>query len=203
MLSGDRITDVKAGRVDAVVIGASAGGVEALGVLLPALPATTTLPFVIVLHMPPREPSAVVGVFSTRCAIAVREASDKEDVAGGVVWFAPPDYHLMIESARTFALSIEAPVNYSRPSIDVLFESAARVYGRSLLAIVLTGASADGAEGAAAVCEAGGVLVVQDPATAEMPFMPSSTMARVRPHGLGNLQEIAALLRTSAVSRPR
>jgi two-component system, chemotaxis family, protein-glutamate methylesterase/glutaminase len=203
MLSGDRIAEITAGRLDAVVIGASAGGVEALGVLLPALPAATTLPFVIVLHMPPREPSAVVEVFANQCAIAVRAPTDKENVEGGVAWFAPVDYHLMIESDRTFALSLEAPVNFSRPSIDVLFESAAVAYGRSLLGVILTGASADGAEGAAAVCKAGGVLVVQDPATAEMPMMPSAAMARARPHATATLQEIAALLRASALSRHR
>jgi two-component system, chemotaxis family, protein-glutamate methylesterase/glutaminase len=203
MLIGARIDDVRAGRIDAVVIGTSAGGIEALGTLLPPLPAACHFPCVIVLHMPPRERSPVVEVFAHRCAVAVREAADKDPVEGGVAWFAPPDYHLMIETDRTFALSTEAPVNFSRPSIDVLFESAARAYGRALLAIVLTGASADGAEGAAAVCAAGGVLVVQDPASAEMPLMPSAAQNLARPHAVGSLGEIATLLRTSALSRHR
>jgi two-component system chemotaxis response regulator CheB len=203
MLTGGRIDDVRAGRIDAVVIGTSAGGIEALGVLLPALPATWDLPCVIVVHMPPRERNPVVEVFARRCAIAVREAADKDPVEGGIAWFAPPDYHLMIETDRTFALSTEGPVNFSRPSIDVLFESAARAYGRSLLGIILTGASTDGAEGAAAVCEAGGVLVVEDPASAEMPLMPNAAKARARPHAVASLQEIAGLLRTCALSRHR
>jgi len=203
MLTGERIDDVRAGRIDAVVIGTSAGGIEALGILLPALPAACDLPYVVVLHMPPRERSPLVEVFARRCAIAVREAADKEPVEGGVAWFAPPDYHLMIETDFTFALSTEGPVNFSRPSIDVLFESAARAYGHSLLGIILTGASADGAEGAAAVCAAGGVLIVQDPASAQMPLMPSAAMARARPHAVASLQEIAGLLRTSALSRHR
>jgi two-component system chemotaxis response regulator CheB len=144
-----------------------------------------------------------VSVFRSRCAIAVREPRDKEAAAGGVAWFAPPNYHLLLESDRTFALSIDAPVHHSRPSIDALFESAAGVYRRELLAIVLTGANEDGAAGAAAVHEAGGVVVVQDPKTAEMPFMPRAALARAHPDGVGTLKEIASLLRAGAMARQR
>jgi two-component system chemotaxis response regulator CheB len=203
MLTGERIADVALGRIEAVVIGTSAGGIDALGVLLPALPATTPFPVVVVVHMPPRETSPIVSVFRSRCAIAVREPRDKEAAAGGVAWFAPPNYHLLLESDRTFALSIDAPVHHSRPSIDALFESAAGVYRRELLAIVLTGANEDGAAGAAAVHEAGGVVVVQDPKTAEMPFMPRAALARAHPDGVGTLKEIASLLRAGAMARQR
>jgi two-component system, chemotaxis family, protein-glutamate methylesterase/glutaminase len=203
MLTGERIADVVDGRIEAVVIGTSAGGIDALGVLLPALPAVTPFPIVVVVHMPPRETSPIVSVFKHRCAIDVREPRDKEPVAGGVAWFAPPNYHLLIESDRTFAMSIDAPVHHSRPSIDALFESAAAVYGRALLAVVLTGASEDGADGAAAVRDAGGVVVVQDPATAEMPYMPHAALVRARPHAVGTLHEIAAVLRAGAIARHR
>ena len=197
------MADVEGGRVEAVVIGTSAGGIGALGVLLPALPATTPFPIVVVVHLPPREPSPLVGVFASRCAIRIREVRDKEPAAGGVVWFAPPNYHLLIETDRTFALSIDAPVNHSRPSIDALFESAATAYGPALLAVVLTGASEDGADGAAAVRDAGGIVLVQDPETAEMSLMPRAALARARPHAVGTVQEIAAVLRTAALARPR
>jgi two-component system, chemotaxis family, protein-glutamate methylesterase/glutaminase len=203
MLRRERIADVEAGRLEAVVIGTSAGGVDALGVILPALPAETPFPVVVVVHMPPRETSLIVNVFRSRCAIAVSEPRDKEDVTGGVAWFAPPNYHLLVECDRTFALSIEAPVHHCRPSIDALFESAADAYGRHLVAIVLTGANEDGADGAAAVHDAGGIVIVQDPATAEMPFMPRAASARAHPDAVGTLQEIAAVLRAAAIARHR
>jgi two-component system chemotaxis response regulator CheB len=145
----------------------------------------------------------MVDVFASRCAIDVREARDKEPVEGGVAWFAPPNYHLLVETERTFALSVDPLVNHSRPAIDPLFESAARAYKRDLLAIVLTGANDDGAEGAAAVRAAGGIVVVQDPGTAEMPTMPRAAIARARPHAVGTLQEIADALCTAAIARQR
>jgi two-component system chemotaxis response regulator CheB len=203
MLTGDRIADLEAGRVEAVVVGTSAGGIDALGVMLPGLPGSTPFPVIVVVHLPRRELSPIVSVFASRCALEVREPRDKEAVTGGVAWFAPPNYHLLIESERTFALNVDPPVNHCRPSIDPLFESAAHAYGRALLAIVLTGANEDGAEGAAAVREAGGIVVVQDPRSAEMALMPQAAIARARPHAVGTLQEIATTLRAAAVARQR
>jgi two-component system, chemotaxis family, protein-glutamate methylesterase/glutaminase len=201
MLSGAGLADVQALRARAVVVGASAGGIEALGVLLPALPARTPFPIIIVVHLPARPPSGLVDAFASRCSIAVREAAAKETARASTAWFAPPDYHLLVEADQTFSLSIDAPDHHSRPSIDALFVSAADVYGPALLGIVLTGASSDGANGAAAILEAGGVVVVQDPTTAEMPTMPVAAIARARPHAVGTLEDIAAVLRTSALAR--
>jgi two-component system chemotaxis response regulator CheB len=157
-----------AGRVGAVVIGTSAGGVEALSVILPALPATFRLP--------------------------VREADDKEPIEAGTVYFAPPDYHLLIEKDGTVALSNDGLVNFSRPSIDVLFESAAEVYGARLLGVILTGANSDGADGLAAVRGAGGFAVVQDPAEAQAAVMTEAALARTAVDYVLPLHEIAALL---------
>jgi two-component system, chemotaxis family, protein-glutamate methylesterase/glutaminase len=190
-------------RVDAVVIGASAGGVEALLAVLPALPAETPFPVVVVLHISREGPNALVEIFSPRCAIAVREVTDKDPVAGATIWFAPPDYHVLVETDRTFSLSLEGLVNYSRPAIDPLFESAAAAYGPALVGVVLTGASADGADGAAAVREAGGVVVVQDPAQAESAAMPAAAIARARPDAIGSVAEIAGMLRAAAIARAR
>ena len=195
------MTDVEAGRVEAVVVGASAGGIHALGVLLPLLPRDTPFPIIIVVHLPPRPPSALATLFAKKCAIAVREAEPKEAAVAGTVFFAPPDYHLLVESDRTFSLSIDPPDNHSRPSIDALFVSAADAYGTSLLGIVLTGASADGAAGAEAIGRAGGVVVVQDPRTAEVATMPSAAIARVQPHAIGSLEDIANILLTAALAR--
>ncbi|MGH8143406.1 MAG: chemotaxis protein CheB, partial [Steroidobacteraceae bacterium] len=115
-------------RVDAIVIGASAGGVEALSVLLPQLPAHLQASVYIVLHLPREPVSMLATIFAPRCPLSVREAQDKEAPQPGTVYFAPPDYHLLLEHGPYLALSVEAPVHFSRPSIDVLFESAAEVY---------------------------------------------------------------------------
>lgn len=180
-------------RPSAVVIGASAGGVNALDQVLRDLPSSTPFPIVVVVHVPPSAPSLFVALFSKRCAMQVREPCDKEPVTPAV-WFAPPGYHLLIEPTRTFAMSIDPPVNHSRPSIDVLFDSAAVAYGSELLAIVLTGANADGAAGAAAIRDSGGFVVVQDPATAEAAFMPLQAKERARPQSILTLPEIGRAL---------
>jgi two-component system chemotaxis response regulator CheB len=163
-------------RHDAVVIGASAGGIEALGQLLPGLPAGYALPVLVVLHLPPQRTSQLAALFGSRCRVPVREAQDKEPIQPGTVYFAPPDYHLLVEPDFTLALSVDPPVNYSRPAIDVLFESAAAAYAERLLAIVLTGASVDGSQGVAAVLRAGGTTWVQDPATAAHATMPAAAL---------------------------
>lgn len=182
--------------VDAIVIGASAGGVEALSLLLPAIPRSYRGAVLVVLHLPRERPSLLVNIFAPKCALAVREAEDKERVAPGTIYFAPSDYHLLVERGPELALSVDAPVNFSRPSIDVLFESAADVYGSRLLGIILTGASDDGAQGLEAVYRAGGVTCVQDPATAYMPLMVEAALRRVRADHVLGLAELAERLRT-------
>jgi two-component system chemotaxis response regulator CheB len=163
-------------RIEALVIGASAGGVDALMMLLPALPAHCKVPVMIVLHLPRHHPSSLVEIFAPRCALPVREADDKEPIAPGTVYFAPPDYHLLVDQGPALALSADEPVNYSRPAIDVLFESAADFYGQALGGIILTGANDDGAAGLVAVRRAGGVTIVQQPDTAAAPLMPQAAL---------------------------
>jgi two-component system chemotaxis response regulator CheB len=181
-------------RIDAVVIGASAGGVEALSEILPALPASLRPALLIVLHLPRERPSLLVEIFANRCALPVREADDKEPVEPGTVYFAPPDYHMLVEKSRQIALSTDEPVHYSRPSIDVLFESAADVYADRLLGIILTGANADGAAGLHAVHRAGGTTVVQRPDSAKVPLMVVSALQRNPADFVLSLPEIAGLL---------
>ena len=162
--------------IDAVAIGASAGGVEVLSVLLSALPASCRASFFIVMHIPRERPSLLAEVFNARCALPVREAEDKEPVQPGTVYFAPPDYHLLLDRGPALALSSDEAVHFSRPSIDVLFDSAADVYGERLLGLILTGANQDGAEGLAAVGRAGGRTVVQEPGGAAVPFLPEAAL---------------------------
>ncbi len=162
--------------IDAVAIGASAGGVEVLSVLLSALPANCRASFIIVMHVPRERPSLLPDLFGAKCAMPVREAEDKEPVQPGTVYFAPPDYHLLVDRGPAFALSSDEPVHFSRPSIDVLFDSAADIYGERLLGLILTGANQDGAEGLAAIGRAGGRTVVQEPGGAAVPFLPEAAL---------------------------
>lgn len=181
-------------RVTAVVIGTSAGGIEALGQILPALPPSLRVPIFVVLHLPRDRPSLLPEIFQPRCAVPVREAHDKDGIAPGVVYFAPPDYHLLIDSGPQLALSADEAVNFSRPSVDALFESAADIYGASLLAVLLTGASADGAAGLAAVHAAGGLTMVQRVEEAQAPTMIESALARLTPDWQLPLSDIAGAL---------
>lgn len=160
----------------AVVIGASAGAIQALLHILPALPSSFALPVFVVVHVPPGRQSELAGLFAGKCRLPVREAEDKEPVAPGTIYFAPPDYHLLVEAEGTLALSADEPVFFSRPSIDVLFESAADAYGARIVGVILTGANEDGAQGLAAIAAAGGMALVQDPATAYARTMPDAAL---------------------------
>ena len=165
-------------KVEAVVIGGSAGALAALREILPGLPADFP-PVLVVVHIPPSVPALLAEIFAPRCAMQVREAEPFEAILPGSVYFAPPDYHLLVERERRCALSIEPPIHFSRPAIDALFESAADVYRAGLVGLVLTGASPDGARGLHAVHAAGGVAIVQEPGSAEIGTMPAAALAAV------------------------
>ncbi len=160
--------------IDALVIGGSAGALEVLMTVLPALPRDLSAAVVIVLHLAPHKPSYLRDVLSQRTALAVREPDDKEPMLPGTVYVGPPNYHLLIERNRTLALSVDDAVNFSRPSIDVLFESAAEALGPSVAGVLLTGANDDGARGLARIRASGGITVVQSPETASASAMPEA-----------------------------
>lgn len=178
----------------AIVIGASAGAVGALSSILPAFPADYRWPIMIVVHLPPDTDSAMAQLFAAKCRIQVKEAEDKENICAGVAYFAPPNYHLLVELNGMLSLSSDEPELFSRPSINVLFESARDAFGAGLVGVVLTGASNDGAEGLRAVCHAGGLAFVQDPATAEAAAMPKAALAACPGARAMTLQQIAASL---------
>jgi len=181
-------------RIEAVVIGGSAGGVDALLQLLPALPAGYDLPVVCMLHLPPDRESRLAELFDERLPLPVREATDKGEIEDGTVYFAGPGYHLSVEQDRTFSLSCEPPVHYARPAIDVLMESSADAWGPGLVGILLTGANHDGADGMAQIRARGGFTVVQDPADAQVGVMPMEAIRRCKPHLVLPLARIGALL---------
>ena len=178
---------------EAVVVGASAGGVSALQRLLGSLPASFALPILVVLHLPRDRPSAMRELLEQHCALPVNEALYKQPLGTGIV-LAPPDYHLLVEPGGTLALSVDEPVLFSRPAIDPLFESAAAVYGGQLLAILLTGGSTDGSAGLAAVRRAGGTAWVQAPADAQVATMPAAAIAWAGADAILTLKEICGRL---------
>ncbi|WP_346830538.1 chemotaxis protein CheB [Pseudomonas abietaniphila] len=181
-------------KVDAIVVGASAGGVEALLNIFRPLPKGFGLPIIAVLHLPEQRRSLLADVFRAQLAIPVKEADDKESIAPGTLYFAAPGYHLSVESDFTLSFSQEERVYHSRPSIDFLFESAADAYDGRLAGVLLTGANNDGAQGMARIKEYGGLTVVQDPALALARTMPDAALALHTPDFLLPLPDIGPLL---------
>jgi two-component system chemotaxis response regulator CheB len=177
-------------RVELVVIGGSAGAIEVLRDLLLELHAGFAPALAVVIHLPPDRPSLLPEILATPQGLKMKLAEDKEPITGGTVYFAPPDYHLLVEKTRTFALSVDERVHYSRPAIDVLFESAAEAYGERAMGVILSGANADGAAGLRAIAAAGGVAVVQSLESAEMIAMPAAALDAVP----GSLEIDAAAL---------
>jgi two-component system chemotaxis response regulator CheB len=165
---------------EAIAMGASAGGLRALSSILSALPADFPVPIFIVQHTLASPSDILPDLLDGRCLLTVRQAEEKEAPEAGRVYVAPPDYHLMVEMDRRLSLSVDPPVNYARPSIDVLFETAAEAYGSALVGVVLTGANSDGARGLRKIKDLGGFALVQDPATAEAAVMPQSALEAIR-----------------------
>jgi two-component system chemotaxis response regulator CheB len=176
-----------------VVIGGSLGGLAALRELLPLLPRDFGLAVIVLLHQY-RHGSALPRMLAEHCALPLGGVEDKAPVTAGRVHVCPANYHTLIEVERTFALSIEPAVNFSRPSIDVLFESAAGVYGKAAVGVLLSGASADGAAGLAQIRSAGGLAICQEPSTAEEPTMPRAALAATAIDWVGSPRAIGQKL---------
>jgi two-component system chemotaxis response regulator CheB len=186
-------------RFDLAVIGGSSGAVEALGRIIPALPAESWLPIAVVVHVAPDRPSLLPSLMATHARVEVREAADKDRIVAGTVYFAPSGYHLLVERGGTLALSVDPPVHYCRPSVDVLFQSASEAIGPGVLGIILTGANSDGAEGLRCIRESGGVAIVQAPSDASSPEMPRAAILAATPNMVLTLAEIAEYLRRQAL----
>lgn len=172
-----------------ILIGCSAGGFDSLKALLPALPAEASGSVVIVLHIASHAEEALPVYFSTQCKLPVKEVEDKESIRPGTVYFAPPGYHVLVEADRSFSLSVEEPVLFSRPSIDVLFESAAVALKRNVLGVILSGANSDGSHGLRRVLDEGGAGLVEDPRTAIYPTMPEAAIEQCS--GLSQMRVMA------------
>lgn len=188
------MTAVKDRQCKAVVIGASAGGLAALSEIVASLRADFPVPVIIVQHRGPEGNDLLSQLLDEKSAVHVKEAEEKEKLAAGVVYIAPANYHLLVEQDETLSLSAEEKVNFARPAIDVLFETAADAYGSSLIGIILTGASTDGSKGLKKIKESGGLAVVQDPATAQADVMPRAAIAATSVDHILPLAEIGPFL---------
>ena len=177
-------------KCEVVIIGGSAGSLEVLLQLLPNLNTLNSFALVIVLHRKSGEDNLLENLISLKTEIPVQDVEDKAPVEPGNIYIAPSDYHLLFEKDHTLSLDTSEKVNYSRPSIDVAFESAAEIYGSTLVAILLSGANADGTVGLEAVKKCGGITVVQKPASAEVPFMPVNAIANMQPDYVLDINEI-------------
>jgi two-component system chemotaxis response regulator CheB len=186
---------------EAIVLGVSAGGLAALGALLPALPASFALPIAIVQHVGAQSDGYLAEFLDRASAIGVKEAEDKELMQSGTAYLAPPGYHLLVERDRSLALSVDGRVNHCCPSIDVLFESAAAAFGPALIGVILTGANRDGAEGLRMVRQQGGLAIVQNPDGAQSPVMPRAALDAAGADHVLPLDHIAPLLMRLAGER--
>jgi two-component system chemotaxis response regulator CheB len=180
--------------IELIVIGASAGGLKAVSAILEKLPVHFPIPILIVLHVSAQSDDYWIRNLDKKCRINIKEAEDKEPIKSGVVYFAPPDYHILVDYDKTITLSIDEKVNYSRPAIDVLFETASDIYREKLSGVVLTGSSVDGAKGLRVIKENGGITIVQDPAEADYKYMPEEAIKVAAIDYILPLEKITELL---------
>ncbi|MBO9698650.1 MAG: chemotaxis protein CheB [Sporocytophaga sp.] len=182
------------GKIEAIVIGGSWGGIDAVIKILSALPSDFKPTMVIALHRPKNVVNSLEGILKKYSKVPFSEPYDKEEIKLNHVYLAPSNYHLLIEKNKIFSLDVSEPVNYFRPSIDVLFESAAEVYGKFLAGILLTGANKDGGNGMKTIAGKGGFTIVQDPSTAASGIMPSAALRLIKPDFLGSVHSITELI---------
>ena len=181
-------------QYEAIVIGVSSGGMNAMKIIFSQLPKEFNIPIIIVQHIGSNSENMWIKLLNDKSNIELKEADEKEKIEKGKVYVAPANYHLLIERNKTFTLTIDERVNYARPSIDVLFETAAEAYKNKLIGVVLTGSNNDGTLGLKRIKECGGLTIVQDPDTAESYFMPASAIASIKPDHILPLEEIVKLL---------
>src|ERR1017187_5941580 len=181
-------------RYEAIVIGVSSGGMNAMKVMFSLLPKDFNTPIIIVQHISARSDNRWIKLLNNNSNLCIKEADEKEKIEKGTIYFAAPNYHLMIEKNKTFSLTIDERVNYARPSIDVLFESAADAYKDKLIGVVLTGSNNDGTNGIKRIQECGGLTIIQNPETAESDYMPASAIAAIKPDYILSLEDITELL---------
>mgnify|MGYP003575486273 CR=1 FL=1 len=187
----------KAGDFEGIrllVIGGSAGSIEVIIKILQGLSPDLSIAIVIIIHRKSSSDSSLTDLFASKCPVKVTEAEEKEEILPGRVYLAPANYHLLIETNHTLSLDSSEKVQFSRPSIDVTFESAAEVYGQSLAGLLLSGANSDGSEGLLAIANSGGLTIVQNPESAEVDFMPKAAIFKTVVDYVINTDELPAFI---------
>ena len=177
-----------------LVIGGSAGSLSVVLKIIPLLKKKMNLAVIIVFHRKSSEDNTLIDVLSSRTDFTVKETDDKDEIQPGVIYVAPADYHVLIEKNKTISLDASEKINYSRPSIDVTFESAAEAYTDSLICMLLSGANADGVQGLLIAKRLGAYIIIQDPQTAEVSYMPEQALQKTQPHLLLNSDDSDQLL---------
>lgn len=179
---------------EAVVIGVSSGGMQAMKVLFPQLPKDFPVPIIVVQHIGAHSDSVWISILNKECKLTIKEADEKEAIKKGHIYIAPPNYHLLVEKDKTFSLSTEGRVNYARPAIDVLFETAAEAYNDTLIGVILTGSNHDGTLGMKRIKQCGGMTIAENPATAFSSYMPECAIKTMQPKHIVQLENIVELL---------
>jgi len=181
-------------KCDAFIIGGSAGSLEVLLKVLPKIDPEITFPIIIVIHRKHGNDSLLAELLSGRTSLPVKEVDEKEKILPRNIYIAPSDYHLLIEQDRTFSLDYSEKVNYSRPSIDVTFQTAAEVYKTNLVCLLLSGSNSDGVNGLKSVKQWGGIAAIQNPETAQVAYMPAQAMLHAKVDRILNIEEIGGFL---------
>ena len=174
----------------ALVIGTSFGGLEALKTIIPELPGNLNMPVLVVLHIGDNKNDSFINYLNSISKLPVKEAEEKDELEAGHVYFAPPNYHMLIEDDKSISFSADPKVHHSRPSIDVLFESAAWCYKQGLIGVILTGLNQDGAYGLKTIKDYGGITIVENPENAIAPVMPKAALAETKADYILNLDQI-------------
>lgn len=178
-----------------LAIGGSAGSLQVILAVLTAIGDGFPIPVLVVLHRNGVFESSLEDLFSSRTSLSIKEVEEKDPLLDGTVYLCPADYHVLLETDRSFSLDYSERVHFSRPSIDVTFRSAADVYGAGLMCLLLSGGNVDGSEGMQYVKDRGGITVVQDPATADVPYMPQQAITRMRPDYIVPTERIPGFIR--------
>lgn len=181
-------------RYKCIVMGVSSGGMNALSTIIPNFPKEFPIPVIVVQHISPSSDNYMTRYLDSISKVTVKEVDEKEKLQKGFVYTAPPNYHVLVEEDETLSLSVEDRINFARPSVDVLFESAADVFGSQLIGIILTGANNDGSMGIKQIKEKGGLTIVQDPETSEVNGMPNAALSATKIDHILQLEEIGPFL---------
>ena len=181
-------------KYEAIVMGVSSGGMQAMKVMFPLLPKDFSIPIIIVQHIGVHSDGEWINILNYNCNLHIKEADEIETIEKGNIYIAPPNYHLLIEKDKTFSLTIGERVNFARPAIDILFETAAEAYKNKLIGVILTGSNYDGTKGMERIKECGGLTIAQDPDTAASSLMPAAAIAAMQPDYILSLEKIVQLL---------